>query len=59
MESGPLGSGAHTVTKAQPEMKNQNQTGQKEKYWMQFDNNNKIIFELKSKKGKSLDAKTK
>lgn len=32
---------------------------QKQKYWMQFDNNNKIIFELKSKKGKSLDAKAK
>ena len=29
------------------------------KYWMQFDNNNKVIFELKNKKGKSLDAQIK
>ena len=26
---------------------------------MQFDNNNKVIFELKNKKGKSLDAQIK
>lgn len=33
---------------------------QKEKYWIQFDNNNsKIIFELRSKKGKSLGVKSK
>lgn len=30
----------------------------KEKYWIQFDNK-KFIFELKSKKGKSLGAKNK